>query len=140
MKKLSFFLAIIGFIATVGCADPAQVGNDPAEKPQNIIGRKTQEVGEFEGDQEADLQVKQSANPYAAATGAYGFAVSEVSKMAVEKQLQIFNAMNDRYPKDHEEFMREIIKGGNIQLPVLPGNRRYQYDVENHELKVVEAE
>jgi hypothetical protein len=43
-------------------------------------------------------------------------------------------------PKDHEEFMTQIIKKNNIQLPVLPGGRQYQYDVENAELVVVEAE
>jgi hypothetical protein len=35
--------------------------------------------------------------------------------------------------------MEKIIKANNIQLPVLPGNKIYQYDVENHKLVVVEA-
>ena len=43
-------------------------------------------------------------------------------------------------PKDYDEFMSQIIKRNNIQLPVLPGNRRYQYDPEKFELVVVEAE
>lgn len=47
--------------------------------------------------------------------------------------------MHERYPKDHEEFMTQIIKANNINLPVLPGGRKYQYDVENHELVIIEA-
>ena len=36
--------------------------------------------------------------------------------------------------------MEKIIKRHKIELPVLPGKRQYQYDVENHELIVVEKE
>ena len=121
-------------VALVGCAEP-----QPADT--GIINKKTQEIGEFEADgdaQVADLQVKPSANPYASA-GAYGYAVSEISKQTVQRALQFFQAEHGRFPKDHEEFMTRIIEQNNIQLPVLPGKRRYQYDVENHELVVVEA-
>ena len=122
-----------------GCADP------PASETSSktgIIGKKTQEVGEFkpeDGEKIADLQVKPSANPYASA-GAYGFAVSEVSKIAVNQALQFFKAEHGRMPKDYDEFMSQIIKRNNIKLPVLPGNRRYQYDPAKYELVIVEAE
>ena len=119
----------------VGCAEPQATNT-------GIINKKTQEIGEFDADGEAqiaDLQVKPSANPYASA-GAYGFAISEISKQTVQRALQFFQAEHGRFPKDHEEFMTQIIEKNNIQLPVLPGKRRYQYDVENHELVVVEAE
>ncbi len=122
-----------------GCAEP------PASETSSktgIIGKKTQEVGEFnseDGEKIADLQVKSSANPYASA-GAYGFAVSEVSKIAVNQALNLFKAEHGRMPKDYDEFMSQIIKRNNIQLPVLPGNRRYQYDPVKFELVVVEAE
>jgi predicted secreted protein len=130
------WLGLLMLAVVIGCADPDAVA-DGEEKKTGIIGKKTQEVGEFkEGDEEADLQVK-SASPLASA-GAYGFAISQISKMTIDKNLQLFHAMNERYPKDHEEFMEKIIKGYNIQLPKLPGGRQYQYDVENHELKVVE--
>ena len=32
----------------------------------------------------------------------------------------MFHAANDRYPKDLNEFMTEIIKANNISLPKLP--------------------
>ena len=109
----------------VGCAEPQATDT-------GIINKKTQEVGEFDADgdaQIADLQVKPSANPYASA-GAYGYAISEISKQTVQRALQFFQAEHGRFPKDHEEFMTQIIEKNNIQLPVLPGERRYQYDVE----------
>ncbi len=138
----SCFVLLLG-ICLFGCADPNPAAKDKEEKPTPIIGQTTQDIGEYDpsGDaKEADLQVQQSANPYSAAGSAYGFAVSEISKMEITKALQIYNAMNDRYPETYDEFMEEIIKKNNIQLPVLPGGRKYQYDVKNRVLVVVEKD
>lgn len=111
-------------------------------REESIIGDKTQEIGEFDpdaGEVEADLQVDSNSSPLEAMTGSYKYAAGTVSILAVEKALQLFNAEHGRYPKDHDEFMEVIIKRNQIKLPVLPGKRRYQYDVENHELKIMEA-
>ena len=120
-----------------GCADP------PEAADSGIMNKKTQEIGEFDAagdDQIADLEVKPSLNPYAYATGSYGFAISEISKQAIQRGVGFFQAEHGRMPKDHDEFMTQIIEKYKIKLPVLPGNRRYQYDLEEHELVVVEAE
>ena len=117
-----------------GCAEP-----QPTDT--GIINKKTQEIGEFDADGDAkvaDMQVKPSMNPLASA-GAYGYAVSQTSKLQIKQAIQLFQAEHGRFPKDHAEFMEQIIKKNSIQLPVLPGKRRYQYDVANHELVVVEA-
>ncbi len=130
----AFAAALI--ISSIGCSDP------PQKADTGIINKKTQDIGEFDADGDAkiaDLQVKPSGNPFAAA-GAYGYAVSEISKLQIKQALGLFEAEHGRMPKDLEEFMTRIIKQNNIELPVLPGKRRYQYDVENHELVVVEAE
>ncbi len=129
----AFFVAFL----CIGCAEPA----DEKPKKTGIIGKTTQDIGEYDpsGDaQEADQQVKSSANPLAAA-GAYGYAAGTISKQTVERALQLFNAEHERYPKDHSEFMEKIIKANNIELPVLPGGDQYQYDVANHELKIIEG-
>ena len=123
---------------SLGCADP---GAAEKEQKQSIIGQETQEIGEYDADGDAEIadqQVKVSANPLAAA-GAYGYAAGTISKQTVQRALQLFNAEHDRYPKDHEEFMEKIIRANNIQLPVLPGGDQYQYDVENHELVIIEG-
>ena len=57
----------------------------------------------------------------------------------MHRKMQLFQAEKGRFPKDHEEFMTEIIKKYNIQLPVLPGNKKYQYDVQNHKLIIVDG-
>jgi hypothetical protein len=140
-KPLSLFCLFgLTVLLITGCADPEPVADDP--NAGSIINKTTQEIGEFDAegnDKIADMQVKTSASPLAA-MGAYGYAVGEISRQTVQRANQFFQAEHGRFPKDHEEFMEEIIKKNNIQLPVLPGKRRYQYNVEKHELVVVEAE
>ena len=44
-------------------------------------------------------------------------------------------------PNSHKEFMEADSPGlNNVELPVLTGGKTYQYDVENHELVVVESQ
>lgn len=130
-------------VVAIWIAGCGKIESKQEAKPakENIIGKTTQNVGEFKaGDaKEADMQVKPDSSPIGAAGGAYGFAVSEIAKLEIKKAIQLFQGFEGRYPKDHEEFMSKVIKANNIKLPVLPGNRQYQYDVENHELKIVEA-
>ena len=138
VSGLSNALIATFVFTSLGCADPSAADK---EQKQSIIGQKTQDIGEFDADGDAEIadqQVKVSANPLAAA-GAYGYAVGTISKQAVERALQLFHAEHERYPKDHEEFMEKIIRANNIQLPVLPGGDQYQYDVENHELVIIEG-
>ena len=59
--------------------------------------------------------------------------------MGIDHAVRIFHATEGRYPKDYDEFMQKVIKANNINLPVLPGGAKYQYDVENHKLVVVNA-
>jgi hypothetical protein len=63
--------------------------------------------------------------------------MERVSLIQVTQAVDLFNASEGRYPKDHEEFMQRIIKENNIKLPVLPYKGKYMYDVEHHELVVV---
>lgn len=137
-RTLCLFAASVCLVSQGGCDEPAA---ETTNKPKSIINQTTDDIGEFKpggDDQVADLQVKESANPLAA-MGAYGFAVSEISKQQIQRAIQLFQAEHGRFPQDHEEFMAEIVKKNGIKLPVLPGKRRYQYDVDNHELVVVEA-
>ena len=77
--------------------------------------------------------------PVLAGLQAYGPIVEQLSKGAIAQALNLFNASEGRYPNSYDEFMTRIIKENNIQLPVLPGGKKYQYDVEKHELVVIEA-
>jgi hypothetical protein len=70
---------------------------------------------------------------------AYGPMLEQISKSQIEANVRLFEANEGRYPADLDEFMEKIIKPNNIKLPVLPGGKKYQYDVENHKLVVIDA-
>ena len=59
--------------------------------------------------------------------------------IALPKSAQLFNALNDRNPKTHEEYMREVVDSAQIKLPELPAGMVYRYRPEVNELWV-EAE
>ena len=52
--------------------------------------------------------------------------------------MDLYHAANDRYPKDFDEFMTEIIKANSIALPQLPPYQKYGYDEKEHKLIVLE--
>jgi len=124
----------------VGCMKP--LSEQVKKDPNSIIGKKTQDVGEF--DPKANREVSDghihATDPVTAPLSAYGPTVEKIAGLAVENAINVFNAIEDRYPRDHAEFMTRIIKENNIQLPVLPHKAQYQYDVANHKLVVVSAE
>jgi hypothetical protein len=111
------------------------------KSPNSIIGKTTQNVGEY--DPNANAKVSNSkinaTDPITAPTSAYGPMLERISKSHIEHALNLYQATEGHFPKDHEEFMTNIIKANNIQLPVLPGGKQYQYDVENHRLVVIDA-
>jgi hypothetical protein len=126
-------------VLLAGCGQDIfeQASNKPK---QGIIGKKTQEVGEFDpkaGKAVSDSKIR-ATDPFTAPLSAYGPALERISKSHIEHAVNLYHATHERYPRDHDEFMRDIIKANNIQLPVLPGDKKYEYDVENHKLVVVD--
>ena len=123
-------------------------GCSPQEKksakkdPSGIFGKTTDEIGEFDPAANRDVKVEDGTdvNIVTGAAGAYGFAVRETSRLQIKRAVDLFYALEGRYPKDHDEFMSKVIKANRIQLPVPPTTQEYQYDVENHELIVVMKE
>lgn len=132
---IRFILGTSLLLVIAGCTSGEA---EPKEKKQSILKQKTQDIGEYYPD--AGLELSDSKvrvdDPILGSLQAYGPMVERASKMAIERHLQFYHINNDRYP-DYEEFMEEIIKRNNIQLPVLPAKHMYQYDVENHKLVVV---
>jgi hypothetical protein len=57
-------------------------------------------------------------------------------QIQVPHALQLFKAINNRAPKDHEEFMQKIIRENQIRLPDLPEGHSYVYDPETEQLMV----
>jgi hypothetical protein len=54
----------------------------------------------------------------------------------IQHALDLFKAAEGRAVKSHEEFMEEIIKANNINLPPLPAGQRYLYDPKEEQLMV----
>lgn len=129
-----------------GCAEPDSVTQAPEKTgtATGIFHQKTDDIGEFDpaaGREVSDGKIDEDrlATPLIGGLAAYGPLVEQTSKLQIQHAINLFHAANDRYPKDHAEFMQQIIKANRIQLPVLPAEAEYQYDVENHELVVVKA-
>jgi hypothetical protein len=123
-----------------GCVD--SLANQAKKDPNSIIGKKTDKIEKFDpkAKQEVSDSKVKADDPILYPLQAYGPMVEQISKMHVEHALDLFNATEGRYPKDYEEFMTRIIKANSIKLPVLPGQWKYAYDVENHKLEVVRAD
>ena len=54
--------------------------------------------------------------------------------------MNIYLAANDRFPKDYDEFLTEIITANSISLPVLPSYQKYGYDEREHKLIILQYE
>ncbi|HEV8001687.1 MAG TPA: hypothetical protein VGP63_17510 [Planctomycetaceae bacterium] len=135
--------AVVGSLALgllAGCMD--SLAKQVKKDPNSIIGKKTDDIKEF--DPKAKQVVSDSkvhiTDPILGPLEAYGPIMETIHVNYVKHAIDLFHAEEDRYPKDHEEFMRRIIKANQIKLPVLPGGAKYAYDVENHVLRVVKAD
>lgn len=146
LKVCMVAFVAVGIVASVGCKDPEGAKTAKKEKKATdtgIFNQRTSEVGEFDKDGDAKVSDGQMrpTNPLnpLGSLNAYGPAAEKIAKLGIDYQLKLFHALHDRYPDSHEEFMAEIIEANGVELPVLPGGKQYQYDVENHKLLIVEA-
>ncbi len=134
--RVGLLLAVA--VSLTGCMQSLE--EQTKKDPNNIMHKTTQDVGQF--DPNAGAKVSDSkihaTDLVTAPVSAYGPMVEQIEKTYVQHALNIFNANEGRYPNSHEEFMTRIIKENKIELPVLPGGKQYQYDVENHKLVVVD--
>ena len=69
---------------------------------------------------------------------AYVAIIGQTSILSIQHGMDLYHASNDRYPKDYDEFMAEIIKANSISLPVLPPYQKYGYDEKEHKLIILE--
>ena len=56
--------------------------------------------------------------------------------LQIKHDIDIYHAMNNRYPKDIKEFKSAILDPANIDLPELPPGAEYVYDAKTGELLV----
>lgn len=129
---------------TSGCFQPAP---PPAPKPKaeensgSILKKTTQDIGKYDpaaGREVSDSKIR-ATNPVTGALEAYGPMVEQISKMQIDGLLLGYQVEHEKWPT-YEQFMSDIVKQYNVQLPVLPGKMEYQYDEANHKLVVVYPE
>jgi hypothetical protein len=133
-----------------GCEEPRNVGSKPSGtqatgKPEagSILNQRTQQVRNAATEiQKGGAKVattKITATDYISIQGnAYVSIIGRASVLAIQQALDLYRATNDRYPKDYDEFMTEIIKANNIALPKLPHYQEYGYDEKEHKLVILE--
>jgi hypothetical protein len=135
----SAILKTLAAVALCGWLTSCGLQLEPKGENTGILNKKTQNIGKFDpnAEQRVSDQKIQATDPITAPLAAYGPMMEKVSILAVDQAINLFRAENDRYPKDHAEFMEKIIKANRIALPVLPYGGEYKYDETEHCLKAV---
>lgn len=125
---------------------PAAAAAQPeAPKLRRVIGQTTTDIRDFDEQMQGGENVRVSSGkisenntPITYAGNAYVSIVGQAAVLQIQHALNLYNALNDRYPADTEEFMKEIVEANNIALPQLPGYQEYAYKADTHELVVLE--
>ena len=136
------YLIVLGLIITAGCSDIMTKSDDAKakERPKHVLMPKaSQDIDEFKGDQEVVVPDVEVTNPYTAGLEAYEPVKQQLAQLNIQHSVRLFHALEGRYPKDHDEFMQRVIKENNVRLPQIGRGYEYQYDVANHELKIVKS-
>jgi hypothetical protein len=110
---------------TVDRTQPAAgtVAVEPTRKPAQVgVGRKSQQI--------------QGGGYLPTVVRARYRAEERINLNNATYALKLYKAQHGRGPKTHDEYMKEIIKANNIQLPELPDGERYVYDPKSEQLMV----
>jgi hypothetical protein len=123
---------------SLGCEEER---NPP--KHEFIVGKRTQEIKNAKPElQKGGARIATTKitakDPITLPGNAYVTTIGRTSIMNIQHALDLYHATNDRYPKDYDEFMNEIIKSNQIALPQLPYYQKYGYDEKEHKLVILE--
>ena len=155
MRLCTFVCFALAVLVAAGCEEPrnprtlgaknpapAKSPAPPAEENSIIVGKRTQDIRESKGEKAkgaVEVGTKITAKDYITLQGnAYVTIIGQTSVLSIQKAMDLYKATNDRYPKDYNEFMAEIIQANNIALPKLPVYQEYGYDEAQHKLIILE--
>jgi hypothetical protein len=114
----------------------------PAVRSGSIIGKTTQEIRDAQTEESAGAQRVRPRvtgnDPITISGSAYVSIIGQAAQLQIKHAVDVFHALNGRYPKDTAEFMQEVIKANGIRLPQLPSYQEYAYDAAEHSLVIVE--
>ncbi len=154
-RHMSVLAILCALVLSLGCEEERNVGDKPngqakaksltPTKPEFIVGKRTQEI------KNATTEIKQEGatvattkitakDPITLPGNAYVTMIGQTSILNMQHALDLYHAENDRYPRNYDEFLSEIIKANNIALPQLPYYQKYGYDEKEHKLVILEYE
>ena len=141
LRYLSVLTILFALVLSAGCEEERNVG----DKPEFIVDKRTQEIKndatELKKGGAVVATTKITAkDPITLPANAYVTIIGKTSILNMQHAMDLYHAENDRYPKNYDEFMNEIIKANNIALPVLPKYQKYGYDEKEHKLVILEYE
>ncbi len=114
----------------------------PASNGGSILGKKTDDVRDAQQEVAAGAQKVEpritGKDPITVTGSAYAAIVGRTEQLRIKQAIDIFKATNDRFPKDYDEFKKEILDANGIRLTTLPPHQKYGYDAEKHELVILE--
>lgn len=125
-------------------ATKAKSGGGEKVEPREILGKRTQDIRAVEPEvKNAGAQVITkpriiAKDPITLQGNAYVTMIGQTSILQIEHAMNLYQAENNAYPKNLQEFMDGIVKPNNIRLPVLPYYQEYGYDEANHRLVILE--
>jgi hypothetical protein len=141
-------------LVAVGCNEPRYPGKKRQEatappeapapsRPRDVIGKTTQDIRAADTEtQEKGAKVVTpkivAKDPILLTGNAYVTMIGKISISQIEHAMKLYQAENNRYPKDLQEFMDAIIKPNGIRLPTLPHYQEYGYDEQEHKLIILE--
>jgi hypothetical protein len=131
---MRFFIPVV-LCLLAGCSD-GMVSNDPARN-NPLQPKGTDDIGEFKGDRQVVKPKVKITNPITGPLEAFEPMKQQIAQLGIEHAVNLFHALEGRYPKDHDEFMQRIIKENQMKLPEPARGFAYEYDVPNHTLVVV---
>ena len=134
-------MLVVGLLVSTGCQSkaPVEEETDQNSATAESTGEPTRQVaGVGVGKKGRKLEKHEGTGKIIAQPAVSYFRAKEkiVFEIVIPKNMQLFQATNGRFPKSHEEFMKEIVEFGQIQLPELPEGGRYVYDPKTHQLMV----
>jgi hypothetical protein len=163
MRPRSLRLALLPclLLLAAGCEEPRHVSKPPADaavaapapapepaaapqpgQTREILNKRTQDIRDANAELQKGAQVGSTKivakDPITLSGNAYVSMIGQTSILNIQHAMDLYKATNDRYPKDYQEFMAEIIKANNIALPTLPYYQEYGYDEKEHKLIILE--
>ena len=111
-------------------ANATPVAHDPATDPNS------QKVDATVGAQGKGYGNDPIASPITTPVSEYFTARAGIDFMMVEHDMQIWHEIHQRYPRNLDEFKKEILEPGNRELPDLFPGDVYVYDAKTGQLYV----